>query len=535
MTTITNYKDMPEKFWDNFESWIAYWRKNIHRFIEEYFGIKLHPFQKLILYKMCSPNTKNVTVFDFFASRGLGKTWLSMVFATAMCVLYPGFKVAVASASMGAANVFMKKIEDLRIKHPNIDRELLNVSIKKDDGIITFKNGSMIFSKVCSDRSRGARTQMVIFDERNIMPTHIIETVFLPFLTEKRHIPAYDTKKFSRYKRNEHNYQIYLTSVGYKDDDSFVEFEGFFDEMVKGNMDYSVFAIPYQLGVEAQIIDKSLLVQQAKKQRANIHDFQMEYEAIPFGTNEDAIFSQIEINNARQVVVPLIEPTFSQYIEHNGILREIPGYVRKEQGEIRVMSVDIATAMGRRNDASAWTIFRLFNKGDYFEKVIPFHKAENGANVDAQVLYTKRLWHYFDIDYIVFDAGGAIGIAFGNLLGNVTVDMQLGKSYPGFRTMNRDEKIDIRVTDPNAVEVLYAMVVSGAGATYKIADMSFYGKTNFKRGSVFMLVNEQTAVDELNKRYKYLKLRTSGDYTDKEISDNMISSFANTDWNLLTA
>lgn len=54
-------------FWSNFEDWISYYRLNIHRFIEEYLGIHLYPFQKLIIYQM---NSKDTISLMFFACRG---------------------------------------------------------------------------------------------------------------------------------------------------------------------------------------------------------------------------------------------------------------------------------------------------------------------------------------------------------------------------------------------------------------------------------------------------------------------------------
>ena len=69
---LTN-KELETQFWDNFESWISYWRLNIHRFVEEYLGIRLEDFQKIILYCMSKPDCEEMTTFDWFASRGLGK------------------------------------------------------------------------------------------------------------------------------------------------------------------------------------------------------------------------------------------------------------------------------------------------------------------------------------------------------------------------------------------------------------------------------------------------------------------------------
>ena len=40
-----------------------------------------------------------------------------------------------------------------------------------------------------------------------------------------------------------------------------------------------------------------------------------------------------------------------------------------------------------------------------------------------------------------------------------------------------------------------------------------------------MLVDESEGVDDLNERYKYMKLKTSPNFSDREIAENMYSSF----------
>ena len=526
---MVNYKDFSQQFKENFNDWICYYRLNIHRFAMEYFGLKLHTFQQILLYCMSKPNFDKLTTFDWFASRGLGKSFITMVFAVIMCTLYPGLEIVVASASAKSAREFMKKINEL-MEYPNIAREILpnGIVFNKEESIIKFKNSSIIYSKVCNDNARGSRCQVLIFDERNIMDSEVIRKIFIPMLTKRRNIPSYRKPEYKKYRNQEHNYKIYLTSVGYSDDDAYKEFEQFSEFMEQGDECYDTFSLPYQFGVEADIIDASLMVSQAKENKQNIEDFRSEMEVIPIGSSANAIFNHSEIKKSRQITTPLVEPTIKQYFEVNGDLSKLPMYSPKQYGEIRVLSVDIAVALGRVNDASAWTVFKLFEKNDYYEKHVVFHKAVNGMNIDNQVLYTKRLWSWFDIDYIVFDMGGAIGISFANLLGNVTPDIQLNKTYPGMKTMNQNDKVDIRVVDQNAIPVLYAMIVSGAGASQIQADISFIAKNNFERKQIFMPVDEFTAIDELNDRYKYMKYKTSNDYNDREIADNMISTFVNT-------
>lgn len=65
---IYNKLSADEKVELGFEIWTAFYRANIHRFIEDYFGFKgLKTFQKILLNQMVQNNQ-----FVYIASRGQG-------------------------------------------------------------------------------------------------------------------------------------------------------------------------------------------------------------------------------------------------------------------------------------------------------------------------------------------------------------------------------------------------------------------------------------------------------------------------------
>ena len=63
---------------ENVKKWITFFRRNIHRLITDYFGIKLYPHQNLEFYCMAK-HSNYVEV----ASRGTAKSWKAGVFAFA--------------------------------------------------------------------------------------------------------------------------------------------------------------------------------------------------------------------------------------------------------------------------------------------------------------------------------------------------------------------------------------------------------------------------------------------------------------------
>ena len=65
---IAKEQSMAEKQEDNLIDWCTFYRRNIHRFIEHYFGIQLHFYQKIMIYLM---NTCPLVVL--LCSRAVGK------------------------------------------------------------------------------------------------------------------------------------------------------------------------------------------------------------------------------------------------------------------------------------------------------------------------------------------------------------------------------------------------------------------------------------------------------------------------------
>lgn len=497
----------------------------------EYMGIRLPAFQQILLYFMDAPDCKSgLTSFIFFASRGLGKTYLTMVFCIAKCILYPGIAIKVASSTIGQAVIFLRKAYEIKDGRPNIEREIRNIKTNDNGGEISFWNGSTIEAVVCSDSARGNRANIIIFDESRIMNQSLINSSLLPMLTlTHRNQTWANDEKYKWYIENEeHNSKIYLTSIGYKDEWSYIDFQRYIQFISEGREDYFAFSFPYQFGIEAGIINKATIEANIREHPDDLKTLQMEYEVIPHGESESAMFSFDDVNRARQLRVPLIPPTNDEYIACKGILRTLSTYQRKENGEIRVLSMDIAIGGGRKNDLTVFTIFRLFPNIDYYEKEVAYIEVMNGVNLDQQIIRLKQLFYDLECNYAVIDAGGAIGLEAINSAGNITKDIIRNRRYPGWRTMNKVEKFDMRITDPNAEPVIFPIQVSGMSASAMQYNMLVIAQLEFQRRRISLLVAEEIAVEELNKRYQYMQLKTSPDALSIERANNMIGSFANT-------
>ena len=89
---------------ENLMKWATFWKANPHRFVKDYLDIDLHLFQKITIYLMnYSP------MFVMIAPRGIGKSWLTAVYAVTRCILYPGTKVVIASGVKNQARMIISE------------------------------------------------------------------------------------------------------------------------------------------------------------------------------------------------------------------------------------------------------------------------------------------------------------------------------------------------------------------------------------------------------------------------------------------
>ena len=197
--------------------WCSYYRENPQRFIKEYLNIDLKRFQKFLIYAMM-----HNTHFMFWASRGLGKSWLVALFCTIRCILFPGTKICVVSATRPQANEVLSKITDDFMKRhgwgsENLKREISNASISTNKAIIEFYNGSWIKVVTSSDSGRGNRANVLVIDEFRMVDKNTITTVLKRFLGDPRQ-PAYINKQ--EYKNRpellETNIEMYMSSCWLK-------------------------------------------------------------------------------------------------------------------------------------------------------------------------------------------------------------------------------------------------------------------------------------------------------------------------------
>ena len=144
-------KEMTQTQKDRMVDWITFYRRNMHRFIEHFLGIKLHFYQRIWIYLMSTRAS-----FVAIAARASAKTWLVGVLATAVAILYPNSQVVVVASTKDQAGTIVEdKIKSLRDNYPNVAREISNITTNLNKYMVEFHNGSVIKIVPSRDSARG--------------------------------------------------------------------------------------------------------------------------------------------------------------------------------------------------------------------------------------------------------------------------------------------------------------------------------------------------------------------------------------------
>ena len=143
--------EMSEKRRENFKKWITFYRRNPAYFIQDYFGIKLFPYQILIIWILQRSNLAYIV-----ASRAAAKSWIIAVWALTLAVLYPGMQVIIVSKTLRQGGIILsEKLRMLMNAHVNVAREIKNVTTNANLYEATFHCGSTIKVVPATESARG--------------------------------------------------------------------------------------------------------------------------------------------------------------------------------------------------------------------------------------------------------------------------------------------------------------------------------------------------------------------------------------------
>lgn len=434
------------------EYWGCFYLANPHRFAMDYLGYNLHIFQQVLLYFMFKSD-----VFVFIASRGLGKSFLTAVFCTIICILKPGTKVLVcAKQKQQAELIITEKI--LGILYPNsyalrMEIDTKGIQCNSKDVKIPFKNGSCIEAIASTENQRAHRCNVIVMDEFRMINENIVRTVLLPFGTTPRQPGYLQNPRYSFYQ--EENKELYLSSAWYSDHWSYYRWKDTVKKMLQGK-DYFACNIPFTCSLEHGLMTRKKMEREMEDEQMNYASFLMEYCAVFFNEADDAFFKSSMINPCREILDVFYPPTTEEWIENRKKKKsELKYYMPRVKGEIRLVACDIALAKGIANDNSSYLLMRMIPDRGKFKRYVVHIESHNGMKPKAQAIRIKQLFYDFEADWIILDTVG-VGESVWEYIQESNYDEERGIRYDGFTCFNEDNRVD-DLSKRTGIPIVYSM------------------------------------------------------------------------------
>lgn len=443
-------KDSYENLYNGIKNyWAPFYRENPHRFVLDYFQIKIHPFQQFLIYEIDKSEQSTI-----IATRGLGKSWILAVYACTRAVLYPKSNILVAAKRKKQAKLLItsKIMDDIYKKSEALRREIKSLQNNNNEVRIEFHNGSIIEAVVSNDDSRGYRSNLLIIDEYRLLTQDVVDSVLVPFLNTPRQ-PGYLSKP--EYKgMQEENIEVYLSSGGYSSEWSYQRLKETFEGMIKGDNMFSC-SIPFTTALEHGLTTKNRIKKEMKKESTSVAGFATEYCGLYWKEFDGALFKSSIINPCRNLDVMFYPPSKSDYLKYVNI-NEKPYKIPKCKNELRLIACDIAISGGSKNDNSIYMCFRLIpNKYGLYDRHVCCIESYNGKEQESQAIRIKELFEDFDADYIIIDSNGA-GSGVWSYMQKKNYDKDRGKEYEGYTCFNDDNTVDKELAR-TGIPVVYSM------------------------------------------------------------------------------
>ena len=502
---MSEKKSMAREYEERLMRWVGYWRNNPHRFVEEYLGMNLKLYQKILMYMMDKSQW-----FMYIASRGQGKSYIIAIYSITRCILYPNTNVIIGAGTKGQAGLIItEKIVSMYNNYPVIRAEIgdiKNIRTSVNKISVHFLNGSKIEAVANADTSRGFRGNILIMDEFRMMDKDTVDSVFKPMLTVVRQPPFMALPKYRGYPK-EGNKQIYLSSAWYQSHWSWGEFKRFVHGYLDGRDLFAV-TLPWQVAHKHGLLQMSQISEERNSETFDSTKFQMEYDGVFPSENESAWFKLDKILNARVLKRVFRPPTNEEYLINKEKSRtnqkNLSNMPRKEfDTEKRIIALDIAllgSSRKAKNDSSAFTCMRLKQDGEsYIREVVYMESITDSIESKALAIRLKQLYYDFEADYVVVDTMGQ-GIGVFDALAGILYDEERDEEYEPWISMN-DESMNERIK-AKGKPIIYSFK-----ANQKLNnDIAIQLRASIEKGRLLLPIDEIIKREQLVADGGFLKL-----------------------------
>ena len=357
----------------DYEAWtefISYYRYYIDAFAVDVLGIKLFPFQRLILRAMGRYQNSLL-----IACRGLGKSFIVAVFYICVAILYPNIKLGISSGnSQQSRNVIIQKIKGELAKIEAVAREI-NFPIKTgmDDCVVEFKNGSEIRAITLAqdrggDSARSWRFSYMLVDEARLVKDNIIEEILIPMTKTKR-------QNAIKWHKSEKGKMIFISSAYLKTSKLYDRFLYHYKQMISGNVNYMCMCFPYQVGVQAGLFDQDDIEKELEKPQMTKDKFAYEFEGVFVGSSGESYFPYELTDQCR-------------------VLERCELEQPKKSESKYIITHDVAVSDKNGSDNSCTHVIKLKSRADgtYLKQVV-YTKVVNGMPLNKQRDLLRKLLH----------------------------------------------------------------------------------------------------------------------------------------------
>jgi len=270
--------------------------------------------------------------------------------------------------------------------------------------------------------------------------------------------------------------------------------KGEFEEYCKANpnIDPKVATTSFMSYMQRTVGAKAVADEMAESDFSEIK-WSMEMDAMWYGSEDDAFFDFTSVSKNRRIKYPMLPDNLSNKVGNAKNVKIQP----KQNGEVRILSADIALMSSRKhnNDATALFVNQLMpTKAGRYSNNIVYADSCEGLRTDDQALLIRKMYDEYQCDYIVLDCAG-VGLGVYDCLAREIIDPESGEIYPALSCCNNSE-MALRCTVAGADKVIWAIK---ATAQFN-SDCAVLLREAFKSGRIRLLATEydaETALKEI--------------------------------------
>ena len=512
-TTTKNTNALKKEAEENTIEWITLFRRNWHIYVDMVLGIKLKPFQQIMIYLMGVSD-----VFFAICSRGLSKTFIAGLGAIIKMLLYPYSEIIITASTINQANIIVEaKIRDELIKKLSpylldmYEKEQLVITMPDNNYKIECRlNGSTLKVLPCLDSSRGHRATFIIYEECRLLKKNLLDAIF-DKMSHPRQAKYLDNPVYSSNPRWLEECQfVYITSARFK-------YEWFYREFKKcvtgwctdRKTKYNIFAGDIFMSIDNGL--KTWGDYRKAKKMSNELDFSMEDLNQMIGEAEDAFFSY-KLFKENQIIEQCYQfPTLLDVY-----MQKVLDNPQKAPTEIRIVGVDYAfanTTGKEKNDNTMIICMSGHWKGNRFERHVDYMESHSASDSIGAANRVRELYWDYQADVAVVDnrSGGEVLYnimttpwednprgALGDSRGLTVYDKPWVHVVPDAKLVDLKE----RTVDKNAVPAIVPFIGTSDLNSFAWVEL----KKQLESNNIKFLVSAQKHQEDLEDSGKYFKL-----------------------------